>query len=111
MPIRDSPMRPRSAGKGTGTKGMCRKNAAPLLLLETSQLLLRRHEQSTFSSRRPWPDTRVQHRLKVSTVYFSGERHLVFDSDFGFAGGRVYGDPLYDVETAGLDENFSLYVR
>lgn len=53
----------------------------------------------------------MQHRLKVSTVYFSGERHLVFDSDFGFAGGRVYGDPLYDVETAGLDENFSLYVR
>ena len=47
----------------------------------------------------------------VSTVYLPGERHLVFDSDFGFAGGRVYGEPLYDVETAGLDENFSLYVR
>jgi hypothetical protein len=47
----------------------------------------------------------------VSTSYRTGERHLVFDSDFGHAGGRVYDEPLYDISGVGLDEGFAFYVR
>ena len=47
----------------------------------------------------------------VTVDYNPGERHLVFDSDFGYAGGRVYFDPLYDVATHALDERFELYLR
>jgi len=47
----------------------------------------------------------------VTTVYTTNERHLVFDSDFGYAGGRIYTDALYDVATTGVDEVFGLYVR
>lgn len=47
----------------------------------------------------------------VTLDYRSGERHLVFDSAFGVAGARIYGDPLYDVATTGVDETFTLWVR
>ena len=47
----------------------------------------------------------------VTTVYRGSERHLVFDSDVGYAGGRIYGDALYDVAGAGVDEPFHVYVR
>lgn len=47
----------------------------------------------------------------VTLDYRTNERHLVFDSAAGFAGARVYGDPLYDVASTARDETFSLYLR
>ena len=47
----------------------------------------------------------------VTIEYQTGERHLVFDSDFGYAGARIYTDPLYDVSTCAVDETLRLYLR
>lgn len=47
----------------------------------------------------------------VNLDYRSGERHLIFDSAAGYAGARIYGDPLYDVSTTAVDETLSWWVR
>jgi len=47
----------------------------------------------------------------VSLDYRTDERHLVFDSAAGFAGARIYGDPLYDVASTALDETFTVWAR
>jgi hypothetical protein len=47
----------------------------------------------------------------VSIDYLPNERHLMFDSDFGYAGGRVYTDPPYDIADYGRNETFRLYIR
>ena len=47
----------------------------------------------------------------VNLDYRSGERHLIFDSDVGFAAARIYGDPLYDVATTAMDETIGWWVR
>jgi len=47
----------------------------------------------------------------VTTEYRSTERHLIFDSDYGYAGGRIYDEPLYDVASVGVDEVFEVFVR
>ncbi|MCB9762093.1 MAG: hypothetical protein H6741_00030 [Alphaproteobacteria bacterium] len=47
----------------------------------------------------------------VTIDYAEGERHLVFDSAYGVAGGRVYTDPPYDVAQYGVDERIRLFLR
>ncbi|MEC8380683.1 MAG: LamG-like jellyroll fold domain-containing protein, partial [Myxococcota bacterium] len=39
------------------------------------------------------------------------ESALVLDSDFGYAGGRIYGDPLYNISSVGVDNRMQLFVR
>lgn len=47
----------------------------------------------------------------VTIDYLPDERHLLFDSDFGFAGGRVYTDAPYNIADYGVDETYRLYLR
>ena len=56
-------------------------------------------------------DDTTELSFPVTTQYASSERHLVFDSAFGYAGGRVYTDPPYDVASSAVDEVFEVYVR
>ena len=47
----------------------------------------------------------------VSLEYLPDERHLVFDSDFHYAGARIYTDEPYDVADYGVDERLRLFLR
>jgi hypothetical protein len=47
----------------------------------------------------------------VTVDYEPNERHLIYDSDFGYAGGRIYTDPPYDVADHAVDEPIRVFLR